>query len=279
MERVLFNQKNLLRPMLPETKNQKPRTKNQEPHKRMINLLIIEDEPIIAKDIADALEDLGYGVTAICRNHQQALDSLQASRPDLVLCDIHLEGDDWDGIRLASEIRRLYDLPLIFLTALTDPATIGRAAEVEPDAYLTKPFEDRTLYAAIELAISKFALRQDALPVVSPDAVAPPFIAGCFFIKDKKRLVKVCTEEILWVKADGVYSQLATVAKQYLLTTHLGAIEEKLLKLPFLRVHRSYLVNVQHIQSIEEDILTIGTERIPLGKSYRDAFYRRLQQL
>ncbi|MBK9014146.1 MAG: response regulator [Saprospiraceae bacterium] len=247
----------------------------------MINLLIIEDEPIIARDIADALEDLGYRVTAICRNHREALDSLQADRPDLVLCDIHLEGDDWDGIRLAAEIRKLYNLPLIFLTALTDPATIGRAAEVEPDAYLTKPFEERTLYAAIELALSKFALRQDALrlPPTPTDAAAPPFIAGSFFIKDKKRLVKVSAEEILWVKADGVYSQLTTATRQYLLTTHLGAIEDKLQSLPFIRVHRSYLVNFQHVQSIEDYVLTIGTERIPLGKSYREEFYRRLQQL
>lgn len=247
----------------------------------MINLLIIEDEPIIARDIADALEDLGYRVTAICRNHREALDSLQADRPDLVLCDIHLDGDDWDGIRLATEIRRLYDLPLIFLTALTDPATIGRAAEVEPDAYLTKPFEERSLYTSIELALSKFALRQEAQPT-SPtptDATAPPFIAGSFFIKDKRRLVKVSAEDILWVKADGVYSQLTTATKQYLLTTHLGAIEGKLLALPFMRIHRSYLVNFQHVQSIEDDVLTIGTERIPLGKSYREEFYRRLQQL
>lgn len=246
----------------------------------MIKLLIIEDEPIIARDIADALEDLGYGVTGICHHHQAALDSLLVARPDLVLCDIHLEGDDWDGIRLAIEIRRLYDLPLIFLTALTDPATIGKAAEAEPDAYLTKPFEERTLYAAIELAVSKFALRKAADPLPpAPDAVLLPFIAGSFFIKDKKKLVKVAAEEIRWVKADGVYSLLATDSKQYLLTTNLGVIEEKLQVLPFVRVHRSYLVNVQHIQLIEEDMLHVGTERIPLGKSYREAFYRRLQLL
>ncbi|TAK35822.1 MAG: response regulator [Saprospiraceae bacterium] len=126
----------------------------------MINLLIIEDEPVIAKDLAYSAEDLGYAVTGICHNHQQALAALQSARPDLVLCDIRLEGDDWDGIRLAQEIRRLYDLPIIFLTALSDPATINRAAAAGPDAYLTKPFEERTLYAAIELAISKFALRR-----------------------------------------------------------------------------------------------------------------------
>ena len=269
----------------------------------MIQILIIEDEPIIAKDIVYAVEDLGYTVSAVCSDHKTALNALEKRVPDLVLCDIMLEGDDWDGVRLAKEIRKLYSVPLIFLTALTDAATISRAAAAEPDAYLTKPFEVRNLYVAIELAISKFALRQEALARVMENAVGNtvgnlieekvenvdnqpimpseflPFIAGSFFIKDKKRLVKVRAEDIFWIKADGVYSQLATANRTFMLTTHLGALEEKLKNLSFLRVHRSYLINFQHIDAIEEDVLTIGTERIPLGKSYREAFYRQLQQL
>jgi DNA-binding LytR/AlgR family response regulator len=226
-------------------------------------------------------------VLDVCADHKTALAALEKRVPDLVLCDIMLEGDDWDGIRLAKEIRKLYNVPLIFLTALTDAATITRAAVAEPDAYLTKPFEVRNLYVAIELAISKFALRQETppQPIENTDnqAVMPadflPFIAGSFFIKDKKRLVKVGAEDIFWIKADGVYSQLATANRTFMLTTHLGAIEEKLKNQPFLRVHRSYLINFKHIDAIEEDVLTIGMERIPLGKSYREAFYRQLQQL
>ena len=265
----------------------------------MIHILIIEDEPIIAKDIADMVEDLGYMVAGICHNHQTALKMLENKRPDLVLCDIMLEGDDWDGIQIAKEIRRLYDIPLIFLTAMQDSATISRAATANPDAYLTKPFEERALYPAIEMAISKFALRQQSLDesatILSTISTATdasksattaeslpdllPFIAGSFFIKDKKRLVKVSAEDIFWIKAEGVYSQLATAQRTYLVSTHLGAIEEKLKNLPFMRVHRSYLVNFKHIEAIEDDVLTIGNERIPLGKSYREAFYSRLQHL
>lgn len=240
----------------------------------MIKLLIVEDEPIIAKDLACTVEDLGYGVVAICGNHQEALEALRENRPDLVLCDIHLNGDDWDGIELAAEIRRLYDLPLIFLTALTDPDTISRAASTEPDAYLTKPFEERTLYAAIELAIFKF-LQKKETAVSEP----LPFFAGNFFIKDKKRLVKVSSEAILWVKAEGAYTHLVTADRQFLLSTNLGTLEEKLLGLPFVRVHRSYLVNFHSIDAIEEDVLSIRAERIPIGKSYREAFYKQLHQL
>jgi DNA-binding LytR/AlgR family response regulator len=249
----------------------------------MINILIVEDDPIIGKDIAYAIEDLGYAVVAVCRNHQTALSSLQKQIPDLVLCDIILEGDDWDGIQLATEIRRLYDLPLIFLTALTDSNTIARAAVANPDAYLTKPFDRRTLYAAIELAVLKFAKQQQPA-TEQPDNAAEigeflPFIAGNFFVKDKKRLVKVSAEDILFIKAEGVYSHLTTATRTFLLTTHLGALEDKLKGRAFLRVHRSYLINFNYIEAIEDDTLSIGTERIPLGKSYREAFYQRLQQL
>lgn len=248
----------------------------------MVKLLVIEDEPIIAKDLAYLLQDLGYAVTDICRRHHEALQSLQTQQPDLVLCDIQLEGDDWDGIRLAGEIRRLYNLPIIFLSAMTDPATIARAASVEPEAYLTKPFEERQLRAAIALALAKFAQKQeaDALPISGEHAAdMPPFIAGAFFVKDKKRLVKIYAEEILWIKAEGVYSLLATTQRQFLLSVNLGMLEEKLKNHPFARIHRSYLVNVLHVETIEEDVLTVGLESIPLGKSYREEFYRRLQQL
>lgn len=248
----------------------------------MVKLLLVEDEPIIAKDLSYLLEDLGYAITGICRRRQEALLSLQNQQPDLVLCDINLEGDDWDGIRLAEEIRRLYQLPIIFLTAMTDPATIARAASVEPEAYLTKPFEERQLSVAIALALAKFAQKQEADGTLAPEEPAvemPPFIAGAFFVKDKKRLVKIRAEDILWIKAEGVYSLLATNQRQFLLSVNLGALEEKLKNHPFARIHRSYLVNVLHVEAVEEDILTVGLENIPLGKSYRDEFYRRLQQL
>lgn len=243
----------------------------------MIQILIIEDEPLIAKDLEYAVQDLGYAVSASCRNSRQALEALQRAVPDLVICDIHLHNDDWDGIRLAQEIRLRYDIPLIFLTALSDAETIRRAAQTQPQAYLTKPFDDRSLYAAIELAIVRFATPE---PSSAPSAEAPPpFIAGSFFVKDKKRLVKIKAEEVLWIKAEGPYSLLATSRQQYLLSIHLGAIEASLSAFPFARIHRSYLVNVQHIEAIEDDTIYMGQERIPIGKSFRDDFYRRLQQL
>lgn len=249
----------------------------------MIDIVIVEDEPIIAKDLMYTLKDLGYTVVAHCKNHEEALSVLEKHPSDLIICDIDLGKKSWDGIQLAQEIRQHYDQPIIFLTALADAATINRAAAVEPDAYLVKPFEERSLFAAIELALNKYSKRKKK-PLVSEKSPPSeeeniPFIAGNFFIKDKKRLIKVRAEDIYWVKAEGAYSQLAAKNQVYLLSTNLGALEEKLRGHHFIRVHRSYLVNFQHIDVIEEDVLSIGNERIPMGKNYREEFYRRLQQL
>ncbi len=248
----------------------------------MIRLLIVEDEPIIAKHLECVLLDLGYGITGSCRTSVDALNSLKKELPDIVLCDIHLVGDPWDGVRLAQEIRTLYDLPIIFLTALTDLATIQRAVAVEPDAYLSKPFAERSLFAAIELAIFKFSNKKEVSlgqTEISHEVEPIPFISGNFFIKDKKRLIKVNAEEILWIKADGAYTQLVTIDRQFFLSTNLGTIENKLKDLPFMRVHRSYLVNFKYIDAIEEDVITINNESIPIGKSFREAFYKNLHQL
>jgi DNA-binding LytR/AlgR family response regulator len=248
----------------------------------MIRLLIVEDEPIIAKHLECVLQDLGYGITNSCRTSADALKSLKNDLPDIILCDIHLAGDPWDGVRLAQEIRSIYDLPIIFLTALTDATTIHRAAAVDPDAYLSKPFAERSLYAAIELAVFKFSQKKEHSKdqnEIIQDVENIPFFSGNFFIKDKKRLIKVNTEEILWIKADGAYTKLVTIDRHFFLSTNLGTLESKLKDLPFIRVHRSYLVNFKYIDTIEEDVIAINGERIPIGKSFREAFYKSLNQL
>lgn len=249
----------------------------------MIDIIVVEDEPIIAKDLMYTLKDLGYQVVAHCKNHEEALVALKKHHSDLIICDIDLGKKSWDGIQIAREIRQHYDQPIIFLTALADAATINRAAEVEPDAYLVKPFEERSLFAAIELALNKYSKRKKSLTPLEAEAAIVeeniPFIAGNFFIKDKKRLIKVRAEDIYWVKAEGAYSQLVARNQVYFLSTNLGTLEEKLRGHHFIRVHRSYLVNFQHIDTIEEDVLSVAEERIPMGKNYREEFYRRLQQL
>ena len=118
------------------------------------NILVVEDEEIVAASIKKTLTMLGYSVVATVSTGEEALSSIAASRPDLVLMDIILKGK-MDGIEAAAQIHALYDIPIIYLTAYSDNATLERAKPTVPYAYLLKPFDERELSTAIELSLYK----------------------------------------------------------------------------------------------------------------------------
>jgi PAS domain S-box-containing protein len=123
------------------------------------SILVVEDESIIALDIKTTLQALGYDVRAIASTGQEAIDKAEQVRPDLVLMDIHLRGE-MDGIDAIHRIRKQLDVPVIYLTAYADPATVQRARETEPYGYLLKPFEQRELQIVIEMALHRHEVQR-----------------------------------------------------------------------------------------------------------------------
>jgi PAS domain S-box-containing protein len=119
-----------------------------------VKILIVEDESIVAMDIKHRAEGLGYEVTAITPSGEEALENVISNRPDLVLMDIVLKGE-MDGIEAAQKIRDAYDIPVVYLTAYSDERTLKRAKITEPFGYIIKPFEDRELHSAVEVALYK----------------------------------------------------------------------------------------------------------------------------
>ena len=117
-------------------------------------ILIVEDETLVAMDIERGLKALGYSVVATGGTGLEAVRLAQEHRPDLVLMDIRLQGA-MDGIEAGKQLRQLFRIPIIFLTAYADAATLQRAKAAEPFGYLLKPFEDRELHTAIEIALHK----------------------------------------------------------------------------------------------------------------------------
>lgn len=117
-------------------------------------ILIVEDESIVAKNIQNRLESMGYSVPAIASNGKEAMQKAMELTPDLLLMDINLKGDI-DGIEAAKRINNKLDIPVVYLTAYADDATINRAKNTEPFGYLTKPFDVRELRATIEMALYK----------------------------------------------------------------------------------------------------------------------------
>ena len=121
-----------------------------------IKILIVEDEPVIAENISLYLDNNDFEVSGIAYDSEDAMQQLKENTPDAVLLDINLESDT-DGIDIARYIQEHYQLPFIFLTSYSDRSTLERAKQVKPSGYIVKPFNERTLLASLEIAISNHA--------------------------------------------------------------------------------------------------------------------------
>ena len=124
--------------------------------------LIVEDEAIIALDIQRRLKKIGYSDTVIKDHSQDAINYLSVHTPDLILCDINIHGD-LDGVDVAAYVREHKSIPLIFITALSDKGTLDRAKKTLPYGYIIKPFTDKDLSTAIEMALYKHSVDMDRL--------------------------------------------------------------------------------------------------------------------
>jgi PAS domain S-box-containing protein len=124
-----------------------------------INILIVEDELIVAEDLRYILEDFGYNVVGIVDSGEKALQKVAETKPYLVLMDVRLNGQ-LDGVQTAEQIWKNYQIPVIYLTANSDLKTLQRAKATEPFGYITKPFKEKELQTAIEIAFNRYQLEQ-----------------------------------------------------------------------------------------------------------------------
>ena len=123
------------------------------------NILIVEDESIVAQDLQFTLEDLGYGVPAIANTGESAIGKVVEYQPDLILMDIRIIGE-MDGINTASIILERFDIPVVYLTAHADKDTLARAKLTSPYGYIIKPFVESELHTTIEIALYKYQQEQ-----------------------------------------------------------------------------------------------------------------------
>lgn len=248
---------------------------------------------IIGAKISLHLTTLGYEVTAILPRGEEAIRHVEDNAPDIILMDINLKGQ-LDGIETATAIQKFAEIPIIYLTANTDDGTFNRAKPTRPYAFISKPFKQLDVQRAVELTISRMAENQTgkidaietpetAVPttstVNSDDANAPFIMSDRIFVKHKEKMVKVFIEDILFLEADRNYSKISTKNKEYLLGTTLKIMEDKLPKPQFIRVHRSFLVNLKQIDEVSENHVIINQKAIPLSISMREDLLKRLRTI
>ncbi|GAA0880973.1 hypothetical protein GCM10009119_39430 [Algoriphagus jejuensis] len=229
----------------------------------MKKILIVEDEVELANNISEILSDLEYQVAAIVNSAPSALRFLEGNEVDLVLMDILIQGD-LDGIDLAYQIREKYNLPIVFSTAYSGTEYLERISSDIHEGYLLKPFTLDSLKTAVFFGLKRHA---EKLAKESKSS-------GWLKIMDKGYLVPVPFSEVVYLKADGLYTRVFTKAKSYLVRDILKSFEEKLPAVSFLRVHKSFLVNTAYIASFNAKRINVGDTSVPI----RRGLYKELME-
>ncbi len=248
-------------------------------------VLIVEDESIVAKDIHNILQKNNFEIVGVANNADTALNYIAQDKPDIILMDIMIKGN-MNGIELSHKIKEEYDLPVVFLTAYSDLSTLEKAKVVEPYAYITKPFKNADILSAIEITLFRFKKDQERKrerEILYSIVENKENDAGThlIFVKSGGKMIKIKYEDIYVVEALKDYVTFHTKQGRYIVHATMKLIEDKLGKKEFIRAHRSYIVRIDKIQSIDnqEIVLESFPKTIPIGGNYKDEVYQRLNLL
>ncbi len=225
------------------------------------NILILEDMRLTAEDIAACLEVAGYGVTDIVKSGTEAIASVQKNPPDLAILDIKVQGD-LSGIEIAERICAIKSIPIVYLTAFSDLTTLERAKQTNPASFLTKPFRERELQIAVELALHNFSDSSDEI-----------------IIKENHQAIKLNLKEVKWVEADGSYVDIHTRQRKMRVAMNMLRFSELAEGSSLLRVHRSFMVNIAFVSDYDADHLWIDGKKLPVSKSKSKTFLAKMDWL
>lgn len=193
----------------------------------------------------------------------------EGNRVDVLFLDIEMP--HLSGLEL---LRVLTDPPEVIITTARNDSAVD-AFELRVTDYLVKPFD----FARFSQAVQRVHSRKTA-PAAAPAPAEGPTNTD-LFVKVNSRMVRIDFDEVLYVEALSDYVNIVTPKHKYIVYTTLKALETRLSTFPnFIRVHRSYLLNTQHIESIEDNTANLrGGHFVPIGKSYQEGFYKSLQRI
>lgn len=249
-----------------------------------VQVMIVEDEAIVAMDLSMGLQQDGYNVVGIADNYEEAMQLYKDNDVDILLMDIHIHGDK-DGVDTATSLMKIKEVPLIFLTAFTDAATIERVKHTGPAAFLTKPYNIENVRIAIDLALHHFAsVKKEqpgakVLPIQQANTAEKKSDKEQFlqlndylFIKQNYRFVKFKLAEIQYIEADNNYVHVITKAQKFSIRISLSDLLARVAFPRLIRIHRSYAVNIDEISSFDDQLIHIDKHELPIGRNYRDDF-------
>lgn len=237
-----------------------------------VQILIVEDDMIIAANLSLQLTNLGYEVTGIESRGEEAATHARFNPPEIILMDINLKGKI-DGIETARAIQQYQNIPIIYLTANNDEATFSRAKDTHPHAFISKPFSNLNLQRTIALVAQQL---KESKGDSTGDSQSLQVLDDRIFVRHNGKMIKLLLQDILYIEAERNYCNIVTVKAQYLVVCTLKSIEKELPESHFIRVHRSYIVNIEKLDVLADTHLEISRKVIPVSRSYREVLVGRL---
>ena len=234
-------------------------------------ILVVEDELITATHIVSVLEEKGYTVLEPLIKGEDVPAVVAKEKPNAIIMDINLAGK-LNGVETARIISSTTDVPIIFLTSNSDEKTFEESKSALPHAFLTKPFKTEELLRTIDVVIT----RHQSQPAKSNDESLKSGDKS-IFVTSKNKKVKIHIENIKYVVADRNYCTVVTTGKEYVLSMSLGAFEKKIPYEVFTRIHRSYLINLDAVDSLDDHYVFIGQKSIPIGNSYKKMLQSKIR--
>jgi len=225
----------------------------------IINCIIIEDEPLAVKKLEGYINKLSFlNLTGIFRKAIDAIGFIKENNPDLIFLDIQME--EMTGIQL---LETLTKTPKVIITTAYQEYAL-KGYELQVCDYLLKPIQFERFLQACEKAYHEI----ENIGLKEPDFI---------FVKTEYRLEKIDTSSILFIEGMRDYRNIITKDKKIMTLQTFKDIEKVLPTSKFMRVHNSYIVSIDKIESIERHRIRIGNKLIPISDSKRDEFYQKIK--
>ncbi|KKK72466.1 hypothetical protein LCGC14_2903600, partial [marine sediment metagenome] len=198
------------------------------------------------------------------------IEMLYREKPDLLLLGTSLTGKQ-DGVCIALKVSKICKIPLIFLASQSNAETINRVIRVKPHAYMGIPFNKEELFAAIEIAFSNFTNSHNK---AKNKKISLWHAQHFMFVKEGDAYHKLFFKDIVYLESDCNYVTIHLQSqKKVLIRSTLKDFTEQSKQKIFMRVHRSYSVNINKIEAVFPSTITVKGNKIPVGKSYKEDLY------
>ena len=247
-----------------------------------IAILIVEDEVLIAQDLKEILEEVGYDEIYKARNYQQAIELINNHNLDLILLDINLN-DSKSGIDLAEYINKHFQIPFIYITSYSDAGTIANVKQTRPSGFLLKPYSKDLLLASIEIALFNYSIQQSAAekPIENlalAEGETDLVINNHLLIKDNYHFIKIALSDILWFESDNNYVEIKTLQKKFVIRCSLKRLLDQLPITDFVKCHKQFIINIFQVESFKTNEVKIQGVTIPISRNTQDEVLRMLKR-